>query len=66
MDWLQHSVVRGALTGIVAAAAVDYAAFRSWKSFADARGYSWSVAAFRWVQGAITGALAALGLDAAI
>lgn len=62
MDWLQMPIVRGALAGVLAAAAVDFAAFRSWKSFNDALSYSWSTAAFRLLQGAVTGALTSLGL----
>lgn len=60
-DLLQHPLARGAVTGIVTAAAVDISAFRSWKSFDDVARYDWKVAAFRWVQGAILGALVAAG-----
>ena len=55
-------VLAGALSGLVAAAAVDFHAFKTWQSFSDAKSYNWSVAAFRWLQGAIMGGLAALGL----
>ena len=64
MDWLLHSpILRGALSGLIAAAAVDFAAFRAWQSFQDARTYQWSLAFFRWGQGAILGALSAAGLS---
>lgn len=62
MDWLQMPIVRGAITGALAAAGADYMAFRSWKSWHDIVTYSWSTALFRWIQGAVTGALASLGL----
>ena len=61
---LAHPVVRGAITGSLAAAAVDFQAFRSWKSFDDVTKYDWRLAAFRWVQGAIVGGLAGLGFGA--
>lgn len=64
MDLLHHGIVRGALSGAIAAAAVDVAAFRSWKSAQDGLTYAWGVAAFRWAQGAILGALTAAGLGA--
>ena len=57
-----HSpIVRGALAGLLAAAAVDFAAFRVWKSFQDARSYHWSLALWRWVQGAVIGAVSGGG-----
>ena len=52
----------GAVIGAVAAAGVDLQAFRTWKSFKDAEQYSWSVAAFRWVQGAVLGVVTAVGV----
>jgi hypothetical protein len=68
MDWqafLNHPVVAGAIAGAGGAALADYAAFRNWKSFDDALTYDWYVALFRWVQGAVGGALFALGWAAA-
>ena len=56
-----HPVVAGAVAGIGAAALVDYAAFRSWKSYQDALQYDWGVALWRWFQGGVGGALTALG-----
>lgn len=64
MEYLQNPLVRGALTGLLAAAVVDFAAFRSWKSVNDALAYDWKVAAWRWFQGAVSGLLAALGFGA--
>lgn len=69
MDWtaLVHSAAfRGAVSGMVAAATVDLHAFLQWKSFYDVTQYSWSTAAFRWLQGAVTGALGAAGFGALI
>ena len=66
MDWqafLAHPVTKGAITGFLTAAVVDYAAFRSWKSFNDFFTYDWKLAAFRWSQGTLSGAIAAAGLD---
>ena len=54
---LHSSVLHSALIGAVAAAGVDYHAFLTWKSFGDVKSYQWSVASFRWLQGAIIGAL---------
>lgn len=62
LDFLHNPIVQGAINGVVAAAVVDFAAFRSWKSFQDAASYSWSTAAFRWFQGAVVGAISAAGL----
>jgi len=58
------ALVRGAISGIVAAATVDLHAFLTWKSVNDVKGYNWSTAAFRWAQGAVTGALTAAGMGA--
>lgn len=60
--WVHYPIVAGAISGLMAAAVVDLHAFRSWHSFQDARAYDWGVASWRWFQGAITGALAALGM----
>lgn len=58
------AIFHGALTGWASAAVVDYHAFATWKSFSDAKAYNWGTAAFRWVQGAVTGAVAGAGLGA--
>ena len=56
------TILKGAIGGALSAAAVDFAAFRSWKSFNDVHTYAWGLALFRWVQGAIIGAVTAAGL----
>lgn len=62
-----HSAAfRGAISGIIAAATVDLHAFLQWKSFYDVTQYSWSTAAFRWLQGAVTGAIGGAGYGALI
>jgi hypothetical protein len=57
-------MVRSVITGIVTAAAVDFQAFRSWKSLDDARRYGWGVAAWRWLLGAVAGVVTGLGFGA--
>jgi hypothetical protein len=62
MDWQtiwQSAFVTGAVSGLVAAAAVDFAAFRAWKSLEEATTYNWGVATWRWVQGFVGGGLGA-------
>lgn len=61
---ISSPLVAGALSGLLSAAAVDYAAFRTWDDWHDLTSYSWGLATFRWVQGAIIGAIAALGVGA--
>ena len=63
---LLFRLVQGALTGVLAAAAVDVQAFRAWRSLDDAVAYDWRLAAFRWSQGAVLGVLSALGLGGLI
>lgn len=63
---LGHPVVRGAITGLISAVMVDYGAFRKWQSFDEAKTYDWRVAAWRWVQGLVAGAVSAAGLDAVV
>lgn len=60
MDW--NKVLTGAVSGWVAAAAIDFEAFRSWQRVEDALTYSWKIAVFRWIKGAILGALGGLSL----
>lgn len=62
LSFLENVYVKGALTGALAAAAVDIAAFRSWKSINEALEYEWSIAIFRWGQGAVVGFLTAAGI----
>lgn len=60
MEGLQAAVLQGAVSGLLAAAAVDVAAFRAWKSFNELLSYDWKLASWRWVQGATLGAIGAL------
>jgi hypothetical protein len=60
--FLAYPAVRGAITGFLAAALVDYGAFRSWKNFHDAYAYDWPTAGWRWLQGIVTGAISGAGL----
>lgn len=57
-----NPIVQGALGGWLAAARVDYTAFQSWQSLHDAARYHWGVAAWKWFQGAVSGAVLAAGL----
>lgn len=61
-ELLSHPVVQGAIAGALAAASVDFAAFRAWQRWQDVAAYSWATATFRWVQGAIVGVVSAAGL----
>jgi hypothetical protein len=62
--FIAYPAVRGALSGLLSAALVDFAAFRSWKNFHDAYAYDWPTAAWRWLQGAVVGAVTSSGLSA--
>lgn len=62
MEILSNIYVAGALSGLLAAAVVDIGAFRSWKSVNEAIAYDWTTAAWRWFQGAVSGALMAAGV----
>jgi hypothetical protein len=59
---LQNPLFRGAVSGLLAAAVVDFHAFLTWKSAHDVATYDWGTATFRWAQGAVAGAFAAAGL----
>ena len=61
-EFLAFPLVRAAVAGALAAAAIDFAAFRQWKSFDEITQYDWKLALFRWAQGAVIGAISALGL----
>jgi hypothetical protein len=63
---LHSPVARAAFSGAIAAAVVDIHAFLTWKKFQDVEAYDWGVAVFRWVQGAVAGALTGLGMGAMI
>ena len=62
MNDFQHKLFAGAISGALSAFATDLSAFRAWKSWQDAATYDWPTAAFRWVQGAFFGVLAAFGV----
>jgi hypothetical protein len=57
-----RKVLIGAGTGAISALAVDYHAFRSWKTWHDVATYEWGIASFRTVQGAGVGALTGFGI----
>ena len=62
--WLfTNPIGRGMVAGVATAAVVDYGAFRTWKKWSDLAEYDWPTALFRWVQGAIVGALTGFGLN---
>lgn len=60
---LHNPLVRGAITGLCAAAVVDVHAFLSWKKVDDAYTYEWRTALLRWTQGAMMGALTGAGFN---
>jgi heme A synthase len=62
--FLQNGIVRGAISGFVAAAIVDLHAFMTFKSPNDVKQYAWGTAVLRWTQGLIGGAVSAWGLGA--
>lgn len=64
VSYLQHPLVKGALSGFLSAAAIDFVAFRNFKTLDEFASYSWAVAGFRWIQGAVVGAVTAAGLGA--
>lgn len=55
----------GAFSGFIAAARVDYLAFKSWRddpNFIDrVVAYQWKVACWRWAEGAVSGAVSGVG-----
>lgn len=57
--FLADPIVKAAIAGIVTAGAVDWQAFRSWKSAKEATTYDWATAGWRWFQGAIVGIITA-------
>lgn len=61
---LQNPIVRGAVSGMGAAAVVDIHAFLGWKKIQDGLSYDYGTAVLRWTQGALTGALAGMGFGA--
>lgn len=61
---LLKQIGAGALAGLISAAAVDYSAFKRWKSFDEAVKYKWSLALWRWFKGAVIGAVTSAGVGA--
>lgn len=60
ITWITHThVFHGVVSGIGAAAMVDYHAFKNFKSVHEAATYDWGTAVFRWVQGAVVGGVTA-------
>ena len=53
MNWTKIGL--DALKGALVATAVDFGAFKKWKSFDDALAYDWRLAAVAMVQGAVIG-----------
>lgn len=60
MNELLIKVVKGAALGLVSAIAFDV---QKWSEQAGAE-FNWKIALPRWVKGAVTGALGALGVSA--
>ncbi len=59
MNWAKIGL--DALKGALVAAAVDFGAFKKWKSFDDALKYEWGLAIWRWFQGAVVGVAVGAG-----
>ena len=57
-----NKIISGALAGLVSAVAVDLDAFKKWQSVREFQKFNWKLAAFRWLKGALAGALAAAGI----
>jgi hypothetical protein len=60
MDQLIKKVIASTLAGFLGAVVVD---LDKWKT-ADSDQFNWKLALKRWVQGAVTGAITALGIGA--
>ena len=60
MDQLIKKVIASALAGFLGAVVVD---LDKWKT-ADSDHFDWKLALKRWIQGAVTGAITALGMNA--
>jgi hypothetical protein len=63
-QWLSNPIVKGAISGLVSAALVDWHAMSKFTSWTDFQAYNWSVASWRWVMGMAGGAVTAAGLGA--
>jgi len=62
-NFIHSPAFHGALLGWATAARIDFKAFRSWKSFTEAKQYNWNVALWNWFEGIVYGALGGLGLQ---
>ena len=60
MDQLIKKVIASTLAGFLGAVVVD---LDKWKT-ADSDQFNWKLALKRWIQGAVTGAITALGIGA--
>lgn len=60
---LRQPVTRGALAGLLSAVVVDLHALTKFNNWSELWAYDFGRASFRWVVGAVTGAMAALGLQ---
>lgn len=60
---LHNPIVAAVISGVLVATLIDRQAFASFKSFNDFVSYSWSLAAWRAVQGAVIGAGTATGIS---
>lgn len=52
----------GAIGGFLVALRADYEAFKAWTCWNDILKFDWSIASFRYIKGAIIGAVTVLGL----
>lgn len=46
-------ILQDAAMGALAAASIDYVAFRKWQTWSEAKEYQWGIASWRWFQGAV-------------
>jgi len=60
--FIHSALFKGAMSGLVSAMLVDFHAFMSWKSLDDFKKFDYKVAAIRWAQGLIAGALIGTGM----
>lgn len=57
MSIAAHPITVGGFKAAVAAALIDFAAFRKWQSHDEAMTYRWRLAMWRWAQGFVVGAV---------
>ncbi len=63
-DFFQNNLVKGALSGLLAAVVVDIHAFTKWRDYDKFSEFNYKLMLTRWLQGAVMGALGALGYNA--